>query len=160
VLFERFIWEEEYLGLISGISFVLIGVFAYAIYLLSVSYIILGLITGAMCTSALTALMFQLPRIKEVKPGVSTFAGGLLLGVTVLIWAIVSSLTSGEFLRRVELSGIAGILAILSFFAVGFLILALYPPGMRGLSNAHVAPSREERKKEKKDDIEDIIERL
>ncbi len=162
MLFEHIFWEEEYLGLISGVSFVLMGVFAYFLYTLAAAVTVLLFIIAAVGASGLTAILFQVYRVKKIKPGVSTFAGGITLGIAVLFWALSTASVTGNIVRKAEISGISAALTALSFFAFGFLFLALHPlqryPPEQGYGERKIE-SRGEGKKEKKD-IEDFIDRL
>ena len=157
MFFERIFLQEEYLGLISGISFVLMGVFAYFLYLLTVSYLILLFIIAAVAFSGLTSILFQIHRIKKIKPGLSTFLGGITLGISVLFWVLSSAVVNGDLIREVEVSGISAALTALSFFAFGFLFMAFYPV-RRYSSKMHHKEMHE--KSSKKEDIEDFIDRL
>ncbi len=163
MFFERFDWEEEKLGLISGLSFVLIGVFGYVIYYIyetmgqTMNFASIGALIGTMVASALTAVLFQLPRIKGARGALSTFSGGIMIGVSVILWVVTGALFQSEtVISQVEVFGVSLILLILTFFAVGFLILALYP-------EERVEKYTKEIPKvaEKKEEIEeDIIDRL
>ena len=165
MFFEHFMWEEEKLGLLSGISFVLIGVFAYLIYLLAVNILSVLFLALSMVTAALTSVLFQLPRLKGSRPAISTFLGGMAIGVAVILWVIAGSLVTDDILKKVEVFTIMAMELILSFFAVGFLILGLYPPG------SNTKPTVERRKEgneevshnvktEENEIEEDIFERL
>lgn len=164
MFFERFDWEEEKLGLISGLSFVLIGVFGYVICFIyenmgqGMNLASIGALMGTMVASGLTAVLFQLPRIKGTRAAISTFLGGIMLGISVILWVITGALfqsSTENILSMVEVFGVSLILLILTFFAIGFLILALYPEeGIEKNIEKIATP-------EKKDEIEeDIIDRL
>ncbi len=130
MIFEFFhTWHEEKLGLMGGISFVLMGIFTYFLYLMRLSTEIMLLAAMVVVFSALTSLFFQLPRIKGVKPGVSTFVGGITLGLAVIFWGYILSLIPPESWEKMgEVAGLTAGLLIASFFGFGFLILALVPP--------------------------------
>ena len=161
MFFEQFTWEEEKLGLISGISFVLIGVFGYFTYLQGISLNSVIFLILAMLASAGAAVLFQLPRIRGMRAAISTFLGGIVIGAAVILWVIAATLTPGDIWKVVIIFGISAVEIVLTFFAVGFLLLALYPPGMEPVAiNKGTAPVAGE--KSKKSDIEDddIFERL
>ena len=162
MFFERFDWEEEKLGLISGLSFVLIGVFGYALYYIygksgGMNFLSIGALTGTLIAAALTAILFQLPRIKGTRAALSTFSGGIMLGVSVILWVITGALfPSSDILLLLGAFGISFLLMVLTFFAIGFLVLALYPEGT-GYSEQRVETSAPKMHEEEE---ENIIDRL
>ncbi len=128
MFFNHLYWEEEIIGLIAGLAIVLVGVFAYLQYLLSPTYLVTLFAVGAMLFSSLSAVFFQLPRLKKTRPAVSTLVAGISIGLAVIFWVLSMASVKGELLYRIEVSAVSAILAILSFFAIGFILLALYPP--------------------------------
>lgn len=130
MIFEYFhAWDEEKLGLAGGVFFVLMGVVAYLIYISKQSIEIIVLAILIVVFSALTALFFQLPRIRGVRPGVSTFVGGITLGLSIILWGYLLALTPpGGWSKMGEIAGLTMGLLITSFFGFGFLFLALIPP--------------------------------
>ncbi len=162
MFFEHIFWEEEYLGLVSGVSFVLMGVFAYFVYYLSPSPMIVGFIAASLSFSGLTSILLQIYRVRKIKPGISTFLGGISMGVAVIFWALVSAFSRGEMLRRVEIASLSAALTVLSFFAFGFLFLALYPARkypFQEMQRKH-EDRVPEKKKSEKSDIDELLERL
>gem|GEM_PF-3223761 len=167
MIFERFYnWHEEILGLMGGISFVLMGVFAYFIYL-EISWTITGLGIVVIILSALTALFFQLPRIKGVRAVISTFVGGITLALTIIVWVYtLTFVQSSDWIKMVEASLLSLGLLITSFFGFGFLFIALIPP--QGGKPKPIIPKKAPKKKEKKivpvteeeEEEEDFIDRL
>jgi len=163
MIFEKFYnWPEERLGLMGGLSFVVMGVFAYLIYLLHLSWSVI--LTGFLVVifSALTALFFQLPRIKGFRAALSTFIGGIMLGLTIIVWAFSLTLVdSSDWILLAEVALLSIGLLISSFFGFGFLFIALIPP--QG-SKPKIVPSKPKRKekivKPVEEEEEDFIDRL
>ena len=162
MFFENFDWEEEKLGLIAGLSFVLMGVFGYLVYWFyekagGIPYLSLGALIGSMASAGLTAILFQLPRIKGTRAAVSTFSGGIMLGVSVILWVITGALfPRNDLLLLLGIFGISLLLLVLTFFGIGFLVLALYPEG-----GGYSEPEIEEPAPKKHEEVEeDIIDRL
>ncbi len=157
MFFEQFLWEEEKLGLISGMSFVLIGVFGYFVYLQNLSLYSIIFLVLAMVFAGLTAALFQLPRIKGTRAAISTFLGGIAIGVSVIFWVIADVNTSKDIIGEIIIFSLTAIELVLAFFAIGFMLLALYPVGSETLTPTH----EEKKKEEKKRGVEeDIFERL
>ncbi len=157
MFFEQFLWEEEKLGLISGMSFVLIGVFGYFVYLQNLSLYSILFLVLAMVFAGLTAALFQLPRIKGTRAAISTFLGGIAIGVAVIFWVIGDVNTSKDILGEIIIFTLTAIELVLAFFAIGFMLLALYPVG----SETPTTTTHKEEKKEEKNSVEeDIFERL
>ncbi|NPA75537.1 MAG: hypothetical protein GXO25_05600 [Euryarchaeota archaeon] len=172
MFFENFMWEEEKLGLISGVSFVLIGVLGYAVYLQKIGlFSVIFLVLGMLAASG-TAVLFQLPRIRGMRPAVGTFLGGMSIGGAVILWVIAASMAGGDLLSEIIVFSLFGAEIVLAFFAVGFLLLALYPPyGNQGLdtgtksenigaNSGKSSHNRNEQKNEKVDIEEDLFDRL
>ncbi len=165
MFFEEFTWEEEKLGLISGISFVLMGVFGYLLYLEEMTLYSLIFLILAMVAAAGSAVLFQLPRIRGMRAAIGTFLGGIIIGGAIILWVIAASMTPGDIIKMIIIFGVSGIEIVLSFFAVGFLLLALYPPGMEPVISPKTGAAGGEKKEkshEKMIDVEDedIFERL
>ncbi len=163
MIFEKFYnWPEERLGLMGGVSFVLVGVFAYFIYLLNISWTVTGLGILVIILSALTALFFELPRIKGLRPAISTFIGGITLGVTIIVWVYtLTFIQSSDWFLIIEAALLSLALLISSFFGFGFLYIALIPP--QGSKPRVMAPKPKKREKIKKpveEEEEDFIDRL
>ena len=164
MIFEHFYsWNEEKLGLIGGISFVLLGIFAYFIYLLHLPLGVLVLGFMVVVFSALTALFFQLPRIKGLRAGISTFIGGIMLGITIISWGYsLSLLLSESWALMMEAAALSIGLLIASFFGFGFLFIALIPPQQspsKEISFKSHKPQPKKGVKEFKED-DDFIDRL
>ena len=161
MIFEKFYnWPEERLGLMGGLSFVLMGVFAYLIYMiqLPLTTILMGVLI--IILSALTALFFQLPRIKGLRAAISTFIGGIMLGLTIIVWAL-SLINTGisDPLLLAETALLFLGLLLSSFFGFGFLFIAIIPPQ----SNRPItAPKKKKRetKRVAEEEEEDFIDRL
>ncbi len=168
MFFNHLYWEEEIIGLIAGLAIVLVGVFAYIQYLLSPTYLVMLFAVSSMVFAALSAVLFQLPRLEKVRPAMGTFLAGITIGLAVIFWVLCIASVKGELLYRIEVSTVSAILAILSFFAIGFILLALYPPlrietkqagqKMNG-KKRKVSKNRKDRDKEININ-EDIIDRL
>ena len=137
MIFERFYkWNEEKLGLLGGLGFVFIGVFAYLIYRLELSGnagwvpVLITLLLIAL--SAVTALFYQLPRIKGVRGAISSFAGTIILGLTVVLWvwnmSIVYHANYNNLLLILEVALLSAGLLISAFFGFGFFFIAIIPP--------------------------------
>ncbi len=165
MFFESFLWEEEKLGLISGVSFILMGVLGYAVYLQNIGWIALILMILAIIAAAGTAILFQLPRLRGMKPAVGTLLGGMMIGGAVILWVLSGVTAGGALFHEAIVFSIIGAEVVLAFFAVGFLILALYPPGTEDLAPAKAPPTRSQtrapEKEQKNVEIDDdIFERL
>ncbi len=159
MFFERFdLWGEEKLGLLSGISFVLMGALIYVLYCMNfeiLSYIPLALM---ILSSASIAYLFQLPRLRSTKSGVATLLGGLMIGVTIIFYAIMGAMEKNrDILGQIEIWCIGAAIMILSFFAMGFLLLAVYPEG--ALSSAEEVEKSKKKKAERKKEKEEIKEK-
>ncbi len=159
MFFEQFLWEEEKLGLISGLSFVLIGVFGYLIYLQNLSLISILFLVFAMVFAGATAALFQLPRIRGSRAAVSTFLGGIAIGISVIFWVIADVGTSTDWVGELIIFSLTAIELVLAFFAIGFMLLALYPAGSEtaapATQNVEKGTETHEHKVE-----DDIFERL
>ena len=177
MIFERFYkMDEEKLGLLGGLGFVLVGVFTYLIYRLELSGeagIIPVLITILLILlTAVTALCFQLPRIKGVRGAISSFLGTIILGLTVVLWVwnltIVYNANSQNILLILEVAGLTAGLLISSFYGFGFFFIALIPPyksvkkkKRRKKMESMVPVKKESRKVEREEEEEDdFIDRL
>ncbi len=161
MIFEYFhAWDEEKLGLAGGIFFVLLGVFAYLIYILRPPIEIIVLAILIVVLSALTSLFFQLPRIRGIKPGVSTFVGGITLGLSIIFWGYLLFLIPPDSWAKMgELAGLTMGLLISAFFGFGFLILALTPPESNPIVPDKKGKAVKRGVKEFKED-DDFIDRL
>ena len=165
MFFEKFTWEEEKLGLISGISFVLIGVLAYAIHLENLNPWSIVLIVLGMLAVGGTAILFQLPRIGEMRAAISTFLGGITIGLGIILWVIGASLAPEGLFHEILIFSLTGAEMVLAFFAVGFLMLALYPPDFTASSDAKTPtntklPVKKENHDQKTEIDNDFFERL
>ena len=146
------------------ISFVLMGVFAYFIYL-EISWTITGLGIIVIILSALTALFFQLPRIKGVRAVISTFVGGITLALTIIVWVYtLTFVQSDNWIKITEAALLSLGLLITSFFGFGFLFIALIPP--QGSKSKTLIPAKPKKKERKisgireEEEEEDFIDRL
>ena len=162
MIFNRFYsWDEEKIGLIGGISFVILGLFAYLLYRFDSSILFITSILLIILFTALAAWFFELPRIKNAKPGISTLIGGIMWGLSFIILGYSIYLApprSWEFLGEVAALSLG--LLISSFFAFGFMFIAVIEPAEK----LHKIPRKmkEPKKrgiKEFKED-EDFIDRL
>ncbi len=158
MFFEQFAWEEERLGLISGISFVLIGVFGYFLYLQNPSLLSAVILVFAMFMAGATAVLFQLPRIRGTRAAISTFLGGLSIGGAIILWVIADVNTNKDLIGEAVIFLLTAAELVLVFFAIGFMFLALYPPGSE-------MQKKEDKKEnvatsEKNNNDDDIFERL
>ncbi|OYT60793.1 hypothetical protein B6U71_00190 [Euryarchaeota archaeon ex4484_178] len=162
MIFEKFYnWQEEILGLMGGISFVLMGVFAYFIYTLSISWTVTGLGILVIILSATTALFFQLPRIKGIRAAISTFIGGITLALTIIVWVYALTFVQSEDWKMIAETALLSLgLLIFSFFGFGFLFIALIPP--QGAKPKIPVPKhiKKEKKSTKIEEEEDFIDRL
>ena len=164
MLFEAWsTWEEEKLGLVAGVGFVLIGVFSYLIYTMwmYVGLIALLLLGLAMASSGVTAVLFQLPRIRGVRAAISTFLGGITIGLSIILLVAACGQVAADLLKSIALYIAMGMEVVLSFFSVGFLILVLYPDEITHLPSSNV--EKKEMKnggKEKVEIDDDLFERL
>ena len=163
MIFDYFyLWDEEKIGLAGGISFVLLGLFAYLLYRFNSSMIFIIIMLLIVIFTALTAWFFELPRIKNAKPGVSTLIGGITWGLSFVLWGYSIYLIppkSWEFLGEVAALSLG--LLISSFFAFGFLFIAAIEPAEKEI---HKIPRKIKEPKKKgikefKED-EDFIDRL
>jgi len=165
MFFEGFMWGEERLGLLSGVSFVLIGVFAYLLYLQELSLVsILLMVLGMLATSG-TAIFFQMPRIRGTRAAISTFLGGLSIGLAIILWVIACAAAGEDILHEVLVFTLAGVELFLAFFGVGFLLLALYPSEAEPVSISKSEKSERTKKSRQSETHEhnqddDIFERL
>jgi multisubunit Na+/H+ antiporter MnhG subunit len=161
MIFDYFYkWNEERTGLIGGVCFVLVGLFIYLSYLLNSSLIYLLTLILIVIFTALTAFFFQLPRIKNYKPGISTFIGGVTWGISFIIWGYSIYLlipNSLEFLT--EGASIPLALLITSFFAFGFLFIAAIEPYKESKAITKKIKGKKKGIKEFKTD-EEFIDRL
>ena len=166
MLFEMWTtWEEEKLGLISGISFVLIGVFGYLLYIEGVGPVATLFLALAMASAGGTAVLFQLPRIKGTRAAISTFLGGIMIGLAIILLVVACSMSTGPILTEAIVFTAMTIEVLLAFFAIGFLMLALYPEEILP-SSLNAAPEiTTEKKTEKRETSsveidDDLFERL
>ncbi len=162
MFFENFAWGEEKLGLISGVSFILIGVFAYFIYLEGLTIVPLVLLILGMLAAAGTAVLFQLPRIHGMRPAISTFLGGMGIGAAVILWVLSCVSVNDNLIHEIIVFILTGVEMVLSFFAVGFLLLALYPETVNKPRDEKVLvdidrSAKNEKESEIKDDLFDRL---
>jgi uncharacterized membrane protein len=121
------------------------------VYLENVGLISALLLSLGMLCAAGTSILFQLPRIRGMRPAVGTFLGGMSIGGAVILWVLAGVFAGGELIHEILVFALMGAEIALAFFAVGFLILALYPPGMEGQAqSAAVSPKARKNKEEKK----------
>ncbi len=162
MIFDYFyLWDEEKIGLVGGISFVLLGLFAYLLYRFNSSMLFIICMLLIILFTALTAWFFELPRIKNAKPGISTLIGGIMWGLSFVIWGYSIYLVppnSLEFLGEVAALSLG--LLISSFFAFGFLFIAAIEPAekMHKIPRKIKEPKKRGIKEFKED--EDFIDRL
>ncbi len=169
MFFERFdLWGEEKLGLLSGISFVLIGALVYILYRINLGLLSYVPVALMIVSSASIAYLFQLPRMKNTKSGVATLLGGLMIGVAIVFYAIMGAMEKNRDLGgQIAVLGIGAALMVLSFFAMGFLLLAIYPEGSQLMVEESSMQGKEkgEKPKEKvkekiREEEEDFLERI
>ncbi len=161
MIFDYFyLWDEERIGLLGGVSFVLVGLFGFLLYIFNPSLIFLAIMLLIVTFTALTALFFELPRIKNVKPGISTFIGGIMWGLAFIMWGYSIYLVppeSWEYLA--EVASISLGLLISSLFGFGFLFIAAIEPYDKKKIPRKIREPKKMGVKEFKED-EDFIDRL
>lgn len=169
MFFERFdSWGEEILGLLAGVSIVLIGALIYVLYWIKINLLTYVPLVLMIISSGAIAYLFQLPRLKNMKSGVATLLGGLMIGVTIVFYAIMGAMeTQKGVIEQIVVWGIGALIMILAFFAVGFLLLAVYPEGGALVTHKETPKSEKKEKKEKSEEKEkgekeeeDFLERI
>ena len=167
MFFEKFdLWSEELLGLLAGMCIVLIGALIYVLIWIQINLLTYIPLALMIVSSGAIAYLFQLPRLKDVKSGVATLLGGLMIGVSIVFYAIMGGMENQRStFGRITVWGIGGAILVLSFFAVGFLILAIHPEGEISVSHKKAPKVEREKKKkvkEKKEEgeEEDFLERI
>ena len=91
-----------------------------------------------------------------------------MIGVTIVFYAIMGAMENQRgAIGQAIVWGIGALLIILSFFAIGFLLLAVYPEGSEHLTTHEKTLEIEKEKKkkgeekeEKKEEEEDFLERI
>ena len=171
MFFEKFdLWSEELLGLLAGMCIVLVGALIYVLIWMQINLLTYIPLALMIVSSGAIAYLFQLPRLKDVKSGVATLLGGLMIGVAIVFYAIMGGMENQRStFGQITVWGVGGAILVLSFFAVGFIILAVHPEGEVSVSHKKApkkAPKVEKEKKkkikEKKDESgeEDMLERI
>ncbi len=169
MFFERFdSWGEEKLGLLAGVSIVLIGAFIYLLYWVKINLLTYVPLVLMIISSGFIAYLFQLPRLKNMKSGVATLFGGLMIGVTIVFYAIMGAMENQrDAVGQAIVWSIGALIMILSFFAVGFLLLAVYPEEGALVTHKETPKSEKKEKKEKSEEKEkgekeeeDFLERI